>query len=954
VANKKVMATKALNVVRRSVNRCVARTINTWHEYKVKEARQRNRIKRLVQRMQNRRIVLALDLWHSGVLSALQGHAEEERRNGVMLKVVSRMLHAALTVSFLRWRKNVRELHRQRSVVERVGQRMMKVVQRLMNRMLVEGFERWRDQAAEEKQMKAKALKVVQWLMNSALVGCFERWRNQAAEEKQMKAKALKVVQRLMKSALVGCFERWRNQAAEEKQMKAKALKVVQRLMNSALAGCFERWRDSICEERQSKAKALADQERRKSVLQRVVKRIQHLTLASGLLWWREQVWKLQRQQGIFERVVGRMLHRCLLWAMGLWQENVQALQLVREGQDCKQALVEKILKRVMMKMISLAFDSIFFHFCLCAEHRAKIRKLKRRLNLIALCHRFELWSLYTIYERNMELKSLNVVLRLRSRRLVASLIMWRDHLLFQKQIKAKAHVIYRLLLWCYKGVQISYLHAWQTYTSTKMHQRYILAQMFNYYTMVEICEVFEAWNKITEILKRKTRRKQRIYCTIRRIQERMISSNMSDRLERWRDQAAEEKRIRRNAIKVVLRLMNSALVGCFERWRDQAAEEKQMKAKALKVVRRLMNRVLVECLGRWWDIVVEEKQMKAKALKVVQRMINRVFVEGFQRWRDIVVEERQMTDKALKVVRLLMNQAPLKLVRRLMNRELVECFERWRDKTAEEKGMKAKARRVLHGLMNTVLAAYFGKWCILVQDVVFERAEKDRRSRKAVPRMERILNRILLKAVSVAFGFWYERAAKVKRLKDVAGRIVRKLKRSTLMPYFDMWVMDTLMKLEHVTQNEVENTIILTRKVPIAQRRVAPQVSPFCDAHDKVDSRESAKALSKDAVPCTNRGYYPGTPATQENVHTPPAAWIHAAKSHKPFPSPNVSPVPGNWLLETIVSPTPSSSTIIHHGYVGLNITDKRPYRSLSLAYLLALVSLSLSLSLVCVCVCA
>jgi hypothetical protein len=54
-----------------------------------------------------------------------------------------------------------------------------------MNRALQEGFERWRDRAAEEKQMKAKALKVVQRLMSSALVGYFERWRDQAAAAKE-------------------------------------------------------------------------------------------------------------------------------------------------------------------------------------------------------------------------------------------------------------------------------------------------------------------------------------------------------------------------------------------------------------------------------------------------------------------------------------------------------------------------------------------------------------------------------------------------------------------------------------------------------------------------------------------------------------------------------------------------------------------------------------------------
>jgi len=71
------MAAKALKVVGRWVNQCVARTIDTWHEYTVEEARKRKLMARRVQRMQKRGAVLALDLWHSNLISALQERSEE-------------------------------------------------------------------------------------------------------------------------------------------------------------------------------------------------------------------------------------------------------------------------------------------------------------------------------------------------------------------------------------------------------------------------------------------------------------------------------------------------------------------------------------------------------------------------------------------------------------------------------------------------------------------------------------------------------------------------------------------------------------------------------------------------------------------------------------------------------------------------------------------------------------
>jgi hypothetical protein len=124
VSEHKVMAAKAHRVVEHWVMQCVARIIDAWYEHTVEAARRRKRLARIVQRIQMWGVVLALSVWHSNVLSALQVRAEEERRNAVMQRVVKRMQHAAVAASFFRWCDNVRELRRQRGVMERVALRM--------------------------------------------------------------------------------------------------------------------------------------------------------------------------------------------------------------------------------------------------------------------------------------------------------------------------------------------------------------------------------------------------------------------------------------------------------------------------------------------------------------------------------------------------------------------------------------------------------------------------------------------------------------------------------------------------------------------------------------------------------------------------------------------------------------------------------------------------------------
>ena len=144
------MTAKALKVVARWINQCVARTIDAWQKYTMEEARKRNLMARIVKRMQQRGAVIALDLWHANVLSVLQERAEEEWRKAVMQSVVTRMLHATLAAGFGRWADNVRELRRQQGIMKRVAMRMK-------NAGMFAALQRWRENTTEKKAMVAKS-----------------------------------------------------------------------------------------------------------------------------------------------------------------------------------------------------------------------------------------------------------------------------------------------------------------------------------------------------------------------------------------------------------------------------------------------------------------------------------------------------------------------------------------------------------------------------------------------------------------------------------------------------------------------------------------------------------------------------------------------------------------------------------------------------------------------------
>ena len=125
MAEKRVMAAKALKVVGRWVNQCVARTIDAWHEYTVEEARKCGLMGGIVARILHRSLSFAMDLWQQHLSAAREERAEEERRQNIVSRVVRRMLNQAQAGAFERWSTNVSELARQRHIMDRILRRML-------------------------------------------------------------------------------------------------------------------------------------------------------------------------------------------------------------------------------------------------------------------------------------------------------------------------------------------------------------------------------------------------------------------------------------------------------------------------------------------------------------------------------------------------------------------------------------------------------------------------------------------------------------------------------------------------------------------------------------------------------------------------------------------------------------------------------------------------------------
>ena len=165
---EKTRAAKAAKVVYRWVNQCVRQAMAAWNGYAVENARKQNLMTRIVQHLQKRCAVVALEMWQCNVAGAVQKGAEEERRKGVMQRVVKRLQHSTLASGVSRWREHVWELRRQKVILEKMASRMRSATKSC----IVGCFDRWH----QRLRLAGRVLKLFQLSLHRALSVSFESW----------------------------------------------------------------------------------------------------------------------------------------------------------------------------------------------------------------------------------------------------------------------------------------------------------------------------------------------------------------------------------------------------------------------------------------------------------------------------------------------------------------------------------------------------------------------------------------------------------------------------------------------------------------------------------------------------------------------------------------------------------------------------------------------------------
>jgi hypothetical protein len=99
--------------------------LHLWSGWTFCAKRQRDVMGRIVARVLQRSLPLAMDLWQQHLSAAREWRAEEERRQSVVSRFVRRMLKQAQAVALVRWSTSLSDLARQRNIMDRILRRIL-------------------------------------------------------------------------------------------------------------------------------------------------------------------------------------------------------------------------------------------------------------------------------------------------------------------------------------------------------------------------------------------------------------------------------------------------------------------------------------------------------------------------------------------------------------------------------------------------------------------------------------------------------------------------------------------------------------------------------------------------------------------------------------------------------------------------------------------------------------
>ena len=749
------------------MNRTLARSFESWHEWVEDAIRNRTIVSRFATRMKSRQIAMSFDSWRDFV----DKRAYQRRLVG---KVMGRCLNKQLFWGMTMWQKYTashrdaeeraeREAEAKRHADEKSGMDgSIKALQSQVEELSAKLSEQTALAAGLQEQVRTMT-----WEREALECKFGAELRDLEEQRNKLKSdKAAQIILAWQNRSKSTAFEALRLYAETERRNRYILTKFTEKMKNARLESAFDGWKE--------RAQTRAANRR---LLERFAKQLKHRTASKAFQSWLS--WKTEAKENRFK--VNRFARR---WRnMGLSRTFLALVQYSKESASKKARLRKAVammqrgvLIRVFQGWSSQAKSQITER-AEEARLEAKARQSFGKLMNRTLARSFESWHEWVEDAiRNRTIVS-RFATRMKSRQIAMSFDSWRDFVdkrTYQRRLvgKVMGRCLNKQLFW---GMTM-----WQKYTAShrdaeeraereaeaKRHADEKSGMDGSIKALQSQVEELSAKLSEQTALAAGLQEQVRTMTWEREALECKFGAELRD-LEEQRNKLKSDK-----AAQIILAWQNRSKSTAFEALRSYAETERRNRYILTKFTEKMKNARLESAFDGW----KERAQTRAANRRLLERFAkqlkHRTASKAFQSWLSWKTEAKE---NRFKVNR---------FARRWRNMGLSRTFLALVQYSKESASKKARLRKAVAMMQRGVLIRVFQGWSSRAKAQITERAEEARLEAKARQSFGKLMNRTLARS----FESWHEWVEDAIRNRTIVSRFATRMKSRQIAMSFDSW----------------------------------------------------------------------------------------------------------------------------------------------------------------------
>ena len=246
----------------------------------------------------------------------------------------------------------------------------------------------------------------------------------------------------------------------------------------------------------------------------------------------------------------------------------------------------------------------------------------------------------------------------------------------------------------------------------------------------------------------------------------------------KWREMAAEEKRVKFTLARSLMRLTQRLAFAAFNGWYVSARDARVARARLSRALTRLTQRRLYAAFAGWDDHARDRKRRAVLSRRFVARLSSRLQALAFDAWRDATSTRTRR--------RRISRQSIVKLSRRRVD----HAFRPWAELIRHERAVRRNdmiTRKIVAAMVHRVAFSAFARWREFLHQI--RELKRERKTWEAkLSRCERFVVAVSRRLLWRAFQRWVEMADERSRLRRNVKNALARFTRSSTARAFDRW----------------------------------------------------------------------------------------------------------------------------------------------------------------------